>query len=145
MSRREEVLITSVLEVPHFKPDYVGSSRGSYRIGTYKRFRKRGEFHLDVKLNRTIFVPGWGNLQVDHEAFGNFQMSATINIAGELEQVRELVERNINPHFTAHDAVVAFPKPWNEMPSNEGILVYPEAPTHHAVIERIRNSNSSGQ
>ncbi|MFT3991733.1 MAG: hypothetical protein QM680_10035 [Luteolibacter sp.] len=145
MTRHMEIIVTSVLEMPVFKPDYVGSCRGSYRIGTFKRFRKKGEFHLDVKLHRTLVVPGWNQLQVDHEAFGNFQCSATINIAGSPEQVRELVDRNINPHFTAHDTILAFPHPWNEMENDEGIPVYPESPTRHAVIERIRNSNSSGQ
>ncbi|MFT4177416.1 MAG: hypothetical protein QM627_12275 [Luteolibacter sp.] len=145
ITHRDEIIVASVSSVPIFTPDFQGSTRGKYRFGTFKRFRKRGEFHLDLRLQKTLVIPGWDHLFVDHEAFGNFQCSATINIAADVEKVRKLVEMNINRHFTAHDTIVAFPLPWNEMPDNEGIPVFPDAPTHHAVIERLRNSTASAQ
>jgi hypothetical protein len=143
MSQREEITVASVLEEPVFRPAYVGASRGKYRLGTYKRFRKRGEFHLDVKASETLIVPGWGHLMVDHEAYGNFACSATLNIAGTLEEVCRLVEANINPNFAAHDTLLSFTAAWNEMPGQEGVPVYPDTPTSHTVIERLREKLNS--
>jgi len=143
MSQRMEITVKSLLDTPIFRPSYAGSARGNLRLGTFKRFRKRGEFHLDIKASGTLIVPGWGNPMVDHEAFGNFACSATLNIAGTVEEVLELVSRNINSNFTAHDTLLSFTAPWNEMPGQEGILAYPEAPTSHAVIERIREKLTS--
>ena len=143
MSQRAEITVSSLLDEPLFLPGYVGASRGKHRLGTFKRFRKRGEFQLDVKLHGTLIVPDWGNLPVDHEAYGNFACSATLNIAGSVEAIRELVSKNINPQFTTHDTLLSFPAAWNEMPDQEGIPVFPDAPTGHAVIERVRESNSA--
>lgn len=143
ISQRAEITVSTLLDEPLFLPAYAGASRGKHRLETFKRFRKRGEFHLDVKLHGTLIVPGWGNLPVDHEAYGKFACSATINIAGSVEQVRELASKNINPHFTAHDTLFSFPGAWNEMPDREGIPVFPNAPTAHAVIERAREKFNS--
>ncbi|MEO5913033.1 MAG: hypothetical protein ABIS50_02290 [Luteolibacter sp.] len=143
ISQRAEIAVSSLLDEPLFMPAYVGASRGKHRLGTFKRFRKRGEFHLDVKIHSTLIVPDWGNPQVDHEAYGNFACSATLNIAASVEEIRELVSKNINPHFTAHDTLLSFPKAWNEMPDQLGIPVFPDAPTDHAVIERVREKANS--
>jgi len=143
ITQRMEITVVSLLETPVFKPDHLSSSRGRHRLGTYKRFRKRGEFYLEVRLEDMIILPGWDHPKTDIEAFGSFQCSATINIAASVEEIRELMKRNINPEFSAHDTIVAFPKSWNEMPGEEGILVYPEKPTQHAVIERLRHSTSN--
>ena len=143
ISQRAEITVSSLLDELLFRPAHVGASRGKHRLGTFKRFRKRGEFHLDVKLHGTLIVPDWGNLLVDHEAYGNFACSATLNIAGSVEAIRELVSKNINPHFTAHDTLLSFPAAWNEMPDQEGVPVFPDAPTAHAVIERAREKFNS--
>ena len=62
--------------------------------------------------------------------------NACINIYGTPEDIRFSIEHNnINKAFTKYDAVIALdPETDAETP------VYPEVPTSHAVVERIRKT-----
>jgi hypothetical protein len=67
-------------------------------------------------------------------------MSATINLAAAPEAIREMVSRNINPNFSEHDRIIAYPTPLDVMNMKTGILVYPDARTDHAVIQQMSES-----
>jgi len=139
MTTRQEVTVTRVLPTPEFRSAYVNSTRGCYRLGTFKVSRKRSEFYLDLKASGTLIIPGWNTgVLADHEAHNSFAMSATMNLAASPEAIRELIEKNINPNFSQFDRIIAYPKPLAEMPNQQGILVYPEADTSHAVILQMR-------
>jgi len=139
MTTRQEVTVTRVLPTPEFRPAYVNSTRGCYRLGTFKISRKRSEYYLDLKLSGTLIIPGWNTgVLADHEAHSSFAMSATMNLAASPESIRELIAKNINPNFSQHDRVIAYPEPLIQMVGEQGILVYPEAETDHAVILRMR-------
>ncbi|MFT3991216.1 MAG: hypothetical protein QM680_07380 [Luteolibacter sp.] len=140
MTTRREVSIIDVLPEPEFRPAYSGAIKRKWRLATFKEGRKRSTFYLDVNAAGTLVVPGTGHVQADHEAYNSFSMSATINLAATPEQIRELVALNINPNFTHHDTLIAYPEPLNASTGENGILVYPEAPTHHAVILRMREN-----
>lgn len=140
ITSRSEFTVVTVLEEPEFLPDYVNALRGKWRLGTIKIGRKRKLFHLDVRAGGSLIVLGTGHLLADHEAYDSWAMSATLNIAGSPEAIRELVNRNINPHFDQHDRIVAYPAALRTDGVENGILVYPETPTQHAVVEKMRES-----
>lgn len=97
--------------------------------------------YLDLNVTGTLVIPGW-NLGVlcDHEKHHSFVMSATMNLAATPEDIREMVSRNINPNFSEHDRIVAYPEPLDVMNTKSGILVYPEATTDHVVIGQIKEA-----
>ena len=139
MTSRQEITVTSVLKVPVFRPAHSHATRGRHRLGTFRVFRKRGEFQLDLNVAGALIVPGWGHLQADHEVYDSFAVSATLNLAGTPEAVRELVTRNINPNYCQHDRIIAYPEALNsQVPNGGGILVFPETATEHAVIGQMR-------
>lgn len=140
MTTRREIKMIDVLEEPEFRPAYVNASRGKWRLGTYKEGRKRTVYYLDVNAAGTLIVPGiLHGVLADHEKWNSFAMSATLNLAATPERIRELVDENINPNFADHDHLIAYPSPLNHGGAEDtGILVYPDAPTQHAVINRMR-------
>ncbi|MFT4176039.1 MAG: hypothetical protein QM627_05230 [Luteolibacter sp.] len=144
MTTRREIRMRHVLPDPEFLPAYVNATKGKWRLGTFKTPPKRTLYYLDVNAAGTLVLPGTGHVQADHEAYNSFSMSATINLAATPEQIRELVALNINSNFTHHDTLIAYPEPLNLSTGNNGILVYPDAPTHHAVIIRMRETLTKG-
>lgn len=147
MTNRQEIKLVTVLAEPIFRPDYVNSTRGRWRLGKFKLVGKRTEYHLDVRVEGTLIVPGiWHGVPADHERWSTFAMSATLNLAAEPARIRELVGANLNPNFSQHDRIIAYPEPpCSSNPGRSGILVYPDAPTEHAVIERMRSDNKASK
>ncbi|RYG96445.1 MAG: hypothetical protein EON58_12085 [Alphaproteobacteria bacterium] len=145
MTTRTEFKVVTVLEVPEFRPDYLNAPRGKWRLGTIKIGLKRTLFHLDVRAAGTLFMPGTGHLLADHEAYNSWAMSATLNIAGSPEAIRELVGKNINPHFAQHDRIIAYPERLRTDGRENGILVYPEVESDHAVILRMRETSTPSE
>lgn len=141
LTTRTEIAVLGLMERNEFKPDYPGSMRGCHRIGIYKQARKRKSFYLDINVSGTLVIPGW-NLGVlcDHEKHHSFTLSATMNLATTPEAIREMVSLNINPNFSEHDRIIAYPTPLDVMNMKTGILVYPDARTDHAVIQQMRES-----
>lgn len=145
MTVRREIRLVDVLLKPEFRPAYSGATKGKWRLGTYKESRKRTIFHLDVDVAGTLIIPGiLLGVPADHEKWSSFAMSATLNLVAKPERIRELVELNINTNFTGHDRIIAYPVPLNHSTGDSGLLVYPDAPTRHAVILRMRETLAKG-
>jgi hypothetical protein len=141
MTIRKEIRLIEALSAPEFRPAYVHATKGKWRLGTFKEGRKRTIFHLDLDAAGTLIIPGiLHGVPADHEKWSSFAMSATLNLAATAEKIREMVELNINPNFTGHDHLVAYPTPLNHATGDTGILVYPDAPTTHAGILRMREA-----
>ena len=141
LTTRTEIAVLRLMEKIEFKPDYPGSMRGRHRIGTYKQARKQKTYYLDLNVAGTLVIPGWNlGILCDHEKYHSFTMSATMNLAAAPEAIREIVSRNINPNFSEHDRIIAYPTPLDVMNMKTGILVYPDARTDHAVIEQMSES-----
>ncbi len=141
MTTRRELRIIDVLPEPEFRPAYPGATKGKWRLGSFREGRKRTIFYLDVSAPGTLVIPGTlHGVPADNEKWSSWSMSATINLAATPERIRELVALNINPNFVGHDTLIAYPMPLNPSAGDTGILVYPEAPTSHAVIRRMRES-----
>jgi hypothetical protein len=143
LTTRTEIAVMSLIENKEFKADSPGSMRGRHRIGTYKQSGKRKSYYLDLHLTGTLVIPGWNlGILCDHEKYHSFVMSATMNLAGTPEAIREMVDRNINPNFSEHDRIVAYPEPLDVLNTRSGILVYPEARTNHAVIQQMQETQA---
>jgi len=141
MTSRREIRVIDVLSEPEFRPAYVNATRGKWRLGTYKEGRKQTVFYFDINTAGTLIIPGiLHGVPCDHEKWSSFAMSATLNLAAPPERIREMVELNINPNFTEHDHIIAYPVPLNHGTGDDGILVYPDAPSQHAVILRMREN-----
>lgn len=143
MTERKEVIVISVSDNPEFRPRYNGSQSNKYRIGTYKTGRKHKQSHLDIDLNGTLVIPGWERgILCDHEKHGAFAISATMNLAATPEAIRDMLTKNINPHFERYELIVAYPEPLDPSGKESGILVYPESPNSYAVIQQMRDAHS---
>jgi hypothetical protein len=138
--KMEIELLTTPPEL-EFRPDHVNAPRGRHRLGTFKQRGKRKQFFLDVKLHGTLIFAGWDlDLLTDSEwserhrdpgsnVYHAFSGNACFNLGGTVAHVRAMIDAgNRNPHFTQWDAVLTH----DEQP------VYPETPTSHSVVQRIR-------
>lgn len=140
---RREIIITDTLETPEYRPSYASdnpSVYGTWRLGAYREYRKRKAYHLDLQMSKALIIPGWHHLKTDADEYHAFSGNACLNIAGTTQEVRELVDKNINRHFSNHDIILAYPAPHTELPDHDGLLVYPDHPTTHAVILRTRDN-----
>lgn len=135
---QDELTVTRLME-PEFKSRFASQNPtldGDWWIGVGRRYRKRDEIYICVNPSKDIIVPGWGNVQTDVEAFGSFIGNACINLSASPDEIKELLAKNLNPHFAAHDLIMSAEKPWTE---GDYIPVYPETPSTHAVVEQLRN------
>lgn len=142
-TRRVEITVTSILDTPEYRKAFVSdtpSVHGNWRLGAYRPNRKRKQYHLDICAGKDLIIPGWGHLQTDSEAYNSFSMNACMNFAGTPEQVRKLVDKNINQHFSNYDILLAYPMPQDQLPDHDGLMVYPDHPTTHAVVQRTREN-----
>jgi len=138
-----EIIVTNVLENPEYKKSYMSDKPnpyGNWRFGAYRQFRKRKQYHLDIELAKTLIIPGWNLMKTDADAYHCFVGNACINLAGTVDEIKEFVKLNINKRFGCHDIILSVPKPHLELPDEDGIPVYPDHPTTHAVVQRIREN-----
>ena len=147
-TRKDRLKVKSILPL-EFQPAYVDAPRGQYRIGTVVAEGKRKEYYLDVDSSTLIFE-GWDcPIKTDAEIMqGSFSGNACLNLGGvPIEELKQWIEtRNLNPLFTSRDAVL-FVKPLagedDKFRHDEGIPVYPDEPTAHAVVERVREKRAT--
>ena len=137
-TQRKEIIVTSLHAEPAHKKRTAYESpspNGTWVFGAYRQYRKNKHLLFTVRPSQDLVIPGWGHLDSDVGAYGSFCGNACLNLAGSTQQVRELVEKNINLNFSKHDIVLAAPVPWTD---GEYLEVYPEAPTQHGVITQKR-------
>lgn len=141
MTIRREIRVIDVLSAPEFRPAYSGALNGKWRLGTFKEGRKRTTYHFDVNVAGSLVVPGiLHGVPADHERWSSFTMSATLNLAATPERIREVAAMNVNPNFANYDQIITYPQPPNSGSGYNGILVFPEAQTSHAVILHMRKT-----
>lgn len=129
---RREIVVVGVLDSPERR------SCGDYRIGTYRELRGRKGYYLQLDPSCDLLIPGWGHQPTDAEAYNAFSGNACVNIAGSVDDVRTLVEQNINGNFRSYDVVLAWP---HSHMKGDGVPVFPDTPTDHAVVARIRENH----
>lgn len=142
-TRHVEITATDLLDTPQYRKAFVTdtpSVHGTWRLGAYRPNRKRTQYHLDICAGKDLVIPGWGHLQTDSEAYNSFSMNACINFAGTVDEVKQLVDKNINQNFNHYDILLAYPVPQDQLPDHDGQMVYPDHPTTHAVVQRTREN-----
>lgn len=139
MTTKVEATVTEIYLMPEFRKSYVSQGPtilGNWRFGTMKPKGKRKEFYIEYKPHNTIVLKGWGHPDRDCDAFNKFSINACLNIAASPEVIKEMVNRNLNTEFSAHDQILSVEDP------DAPVMVYPDHPTSHAVIERMRETQS---
>lgn len=139
-TQRKEVIIDNLYPEPQHHPRFTGQHRspsGTWKYGGYREHRGRKVFHLTLRPSQDIIIPSWGHLDSDLGAYGSFSGNACLNLAGSVEEVRQLMKKNINSNFCRHDIVLACPVPWTEGEYQE---VFSESDTDHAVILQKRST-----
>lgn len=140
---RREIIVTDVLETPEYRKSYASdkpSPYGIWRLGAYREHRKRKQYYLDLKMCQSLIIPGWHHSKTDADEYHCFSGNACLNLAGTVDEIKELVGKNINLHFSNYDIILAYPVPHTELPDHDGLMCYPDHPTTHAVVIRTRGN-----
>ena len=137
-TERKEVIIESVSDNPEFRPLHNGAQCGKYRIGTYKTDDEHEQNHLDIDLLGTLVIPGWERaVTCNRKKHGSGTASDSMNYFAAPEAISDMLRRNVNPHFERYEFIVANPEPLDTDGKDPGIIVYPDSPDSHAVIQQM--------
>lgn len=140
MTRRTFLEVRSVSE-PIKVP---GDGEERIRLGTYRVPRRRRESFLDVPPTWLMF-DGWNvPFKADTDGPGMSAGNACYNLVG-AAVIRHWIEtKNLNPGIG--DADKAKVLAWSEFQdsASEGTLVFPEIPSNHAVVKRLKAAGESG-
>jgi len=108
---------------------------------TYRVHGERKMFYLPTFNESALIFEGWDiPIKYDGEITTQgayFQTStsrgnACLNLVGDMQLIKEWVQsKNLNENFTRFDEVI-------HIDGEKETPVFPEVPTHHAVVERIR-------
>lgn len=151
-----EIIVTELLPVPERLS--TASARTVWRYGVYKRKGKRKQFYLDIDADGELVFAGHGVVKGDASlprpqkpgsifAVSGFSGNACFNLGGTVQEIQRLVdELNLNRAFKQHDAVLAIPPNSDGTYGSiggvdDGIPVFPEIPSTHAVVLSIREKH----
>jgi hypothetical protein len=138
MTHRYELEIRQVLT-----PEAVGYGKCKQRVAIVRQRRKRKDFYLDLAAD-DILLDGWDlPFCADTEAGGVMAGNACYNLVGQPEAIRECIENRaalpVSDRAKAKIIVCAVAR---QTCSEDGqTLLYPEIETHHAVVNRMKESN----
>lgn len=138
---KDEIVVTTLYAEPE------PLRRGGWRFGELKLKGKRKVHYLDVQPGDLVFA-GHGTVLVDSDVplaadgTGGFSGNACYNLPGTVEEIRTLItEKNLNPMFSRHDAVLAIPpgdeaRTWYDR--DDPRPVFEDEPTASAPVQRTR-------
>jgi len=108
---------------------------------TYRVHNQRKMFYLPKFNESALIFDGWdipikydGEIQRmgKHFMLSTSRGNACLNLVGDIQLIKEWVQsKNLNENFTRFDEVI-------HIDGDKETPVFPEVPTHHAVVERIR-------
>lgn len=107
----------------------------------FRKKKQRKQYYLPKFDQNDIVFEGWDlPIQTDHEASNIFRGNACYNLVGQPEIIRDYVDhKNLNPHFKDKANIVLIDPAKSPNGEEQESLLYPELPSTHAVIERIKN------
>ncbi len=115
------------------KPVFTDNKKGARKKFTIRKLGRsdlcfKGE--VPFKLDSEVVTPGRPGDTIFSTQ--TFRGNACINLVGDPTLIKEYItSRNINPDFHAFDAVIL-------IDGDKETPLFPEVPTTHAVVERIR-------
>ena len=106
------------------------------------RIHGQGKMFYLPKFNESALIfEGWdipikydGEIETQGTYFktSTSRGNACLNLVGDIQLIKEWVQsKNLNENFTRFDEVI-------HIDGDKETPVFPEVPTHHAVVERIR-------
>ena len=108
---------------------------------TFRIHGQRKMFYLPKFNESALIFEGWdlpiktdGDISIQGPVFKTSTMrgNACLNLVGDIQLIKEWVQsKNLNENFTRFDEVI-------HIDGDKETPVFPEVPTHHAVVERIR-------
>jgi hypothetical protein len=137
MTHRYELEALTVLE-----PQAVGYQSRKRRVATVRQRGKRKAFYLDLSAD-DILLDGWDvPFKTDGEAGGVFSGNACFNLVGSVGTIREYLEtRAVLPvSDQAKAKVLVADSPRSTCDDRGLVLAFPEIETHHAVVNRFKQS-----
>jgi len=103
---------------------------------------KRREFFLDVAAD-DILLDGWNlPFRTDTECNGVWAGNACYNLVGDPQAIRQVIETRavIQVTESAKAKIIVSPAPRTKCTDEETELLYPEIETHHAVVNRMKET-----
>jgi hypothetical protein len=138
MTHRYELEVRSVLG-----PQAVGYEGRRQRVAVVRQRGRRKDFFLDQAAD-DILLDGWNQpFRADTECGGVFSGNACYNLIGEPEAIRECIEhRALVPVSDSAKAKIIVAREARTTCADDGLtLLYPDIETHHAVINRFKESS----
>jgi hypothetical protein len=137
LTHRYEMEVRQVLE-----PEKVGYEGRKTRLAVIRQRGKRKEHYLDLAAD-DILLDGWNvPFRADTEGGGVFSGNACYNLVGDPEAIRQCIEaKAIIPVSDDAKAKIIVARGERTKCDDEGLaLLYPAIETHHAVINRMKES-----
>jgi hypothetical protein len=137
MSHRYELEVRSVLDGQR-----VGYEGRQQRVATVRQRGKRKDFYLDLSAD-DILLDGWGQpFKTDTEGGHIMAGNACYNLVGDPETIRQAIEtRAVWPiSDDAKAKIIVSRGERTRCDDSETELLFPDIETHHAVINRIKES-----
>ena len=137
MTHRYELEVRSVLD-----PQAVGYEGRRQRVAIVRQRGKRKDQYLDLAAD-DILLDRWDlPFQTDGEAGGIFAGNACYNLIGEPEAIRQCIESQaVVPVTDYAKAKIIVGRTERTKCNDDGLeLLYPEIDTHHAVVNRMKES-----
>jgi hypothetical protein len=137
LTHRYEMEVRQVLE-----PQKVGYEGRKTRLAVIRQRGKRREHYLDLAAD-DILLDGWNQpFRTDTEGGGVFSGNACYNLVGDPETIRQCIEtKALFPVSNDAKAKIIVSCGERTTCNDEGLaLLYPDIDTHHAVVNRMKES-----
>jgi hypothetical protein len=137
MTHRYELEIRKTLE-----PEAVGYGKRQTRLAVIRQRGKRRELFLYLASD-DILLDGWNlPFRTDTECNGVWAGNACYNLVGDPEAIRQVIETKaiIPVTDSAKAKIIVSPAPRTKCTDEETALLYPEIETHHAVVNRMKET-----
>jgi len=137
LTHRYEMEVRRLLD-----PQKVGYEGRKTRLAVIRQRGKRKELYLDV-AGDDILLDGWDlPFKADTEGSGVFSGNACFNLVGHPETIRQVIEtKAAAPISMEAKAKIIVSRTERTTCDDAGLeLLYPEIETHHAVIDRMKES-----
>ena len=141
MTHRYELEVRSLLE-----PERVGYQGRKQRIAVVRQRGKRKEQYLDLEVD-DILLEGWGlPFLTDTEGAGIMAGNACYNLIGEPEVIRQCIETMavVAVSDQAKAKIIVTRSPRTNCCDDVQALLYPDIPTRHAVVNRMKGVRAMG-
>ena len=137
MTHRYEFDVRKALE-----PERVGYEKRLTRLAVVRQRGKRREFFLDLASD-DILLDGWNPpFRTDTECNGVWAGNACYNLVGDPQAIRQVIETKavIPVTDSAKAKIIVSPAPRTKCTDEGTALLYPEIETHHAVVDRMKET-----